>query len=299
MKPEAPADDATAQDLEPQHQGADGRHQGAARRGGGTMKGRVVFIVRLKPDDRRAVPRGVRGGPLRGGPGREGPHRRSVCESDEDEPLADHQRMGLDRRLLDLGAHRGAPRAGQAHARLHGGGQVVQVRGARGDHRGGKEWHMIKRGLIVAKIKPGAEEDGAAVRGVGQVELPRLAGVRRRSLFVDDVYIHYLETDDDFAEAVDQVREHPLFARSAPSSTPTSRPTTSRPGAQRRTPRRASSTAGIRPESRRRSPRAPRASRWRPLQRRCPRSGAPGRRALGPESSSRKSVAPASTSVRT
>ena len=43
-------------------------------------------------------------------------------------------------------------------------------------------------------------------------ELPRLAGVRHRSLFVlDDVYVHYVETDDDFAEAVDAVRDHPLF----------------------------------------------------------------------------------------
>src|SRR5688500_19871466 len=72
---------------------------------------------------------------------------------------------------------------------------------------------MIKRGCIVAKIKPGAEEAVAKLfEESDKSELPRLAGVRHRSLFVlDDVYIHYLETDDDFAEAVDQVREHPLF----------------------------------------------------------------------------------------
>jgi cyclase len=28
---------------------------------------------------------------------------------------------------------------------------------------------------------------------------------------LDDVYIHYVETDEDFEAAVDQVREHPLF----------------------------------------------------------------------------------------
>ena len=28
---------------------------------------------------------------------------------------------------------------------------------------------------------------------------------------LDDVYVHYVETDDDFAEAVDAVRDHPLF----------------------------------------------------------------------------------------
>ena len=64
---------------------------------------------------------------------------------------------------------------------------------------------MIKRGCIVAKIKPGAEEEVAKLfRESDESELPRLAGVRHRSLFVlDDVYIHYVETDDDFAEAVD------------------------------------------------------------------------------------------------
>ena len=72
---------------------------------------------------------------------------------------------------------------------------------------------MIKRGCIVAKIKPGCEEEVAALfRESDTSELPRLAGVRHRSLFVlDDVYVHYVVTDDDFAEAVDAVREHPLF----------------------------------------------------------------------------------------
>ncbi len=72
---------------------------------------------------------------------------------------------------------------------------------------------MLKRGVIVAKIKPGAEDDVARIFGESdQSELPRLAGVRHRSLFVlDDIYIHYVETDDDFAEAVDAVRDHPLF----------------------------------------------------------------------------------------
>jgi cyclase len=71
----------------------------------------------------------------------------------------------------------------------------------------------VKRGLIVAKIKPGAEEDVAKLFAESdESELPRLAGVRHRSLWVlDDIYIHYVETDADFAEAVDQVRDHPLF----------------------------------------------------------------------------------------
>ena len=68
---------------------------------------------------------------------------------------------------------------------------------------------MIKRGCIIAKIKPGSEEE---VAESDESELPRMAGVRHRSLFVlDDVYVHYVETDDEFAEAVDAVRDHPLF----------------------------------------------------------------------------------------
>lgn len=72
---------------------------------------------------------------------------------------------------------------------------------------------MIKRGAIVARIKPGAADEVAKVFAESdQSELPRLAGVRHRSLFIlDDIYIHYVETDDDFAEAVDAVHDHPLF----------------------------------------------------------------------------------------
>ena len=71
----------------------------------------------------------------------------------------------------------------------------------------------IKRGVIVARIKPGAEEEVARIFAESdQTELPRLTGVRHRSLYVlDDVYIHFVETDDEFATAVDSVRDHPLF----------------------------------------------------------------------------------------
>lgn len=71
----------------------------------------------------------------------------------------------------------------------------------------------VKRGVIVAKIKPGAEESVAALfEESDRSELPKLAGVRHRSLFVlDDVYIHLVELDDDFADTVDNVRDHPLF----------------------------------------------------------------------------------------
>jgi cyclase len=71
----------------------------------------------------------------------------------------------------------------------------------------------VKRGLIVAKIKPGSEDKVAELFAESdKSELPQLAGVKHRSLWVlDDVYIHYLEMDEDFGDAVDQVRDHPLF----------------------------------------------------------------------------------------
>jgi cyclase len=67
--------------------------------------------------------------------------------------------------------------------------------------------------VIVAKIAPGAEDKVAEIFARSdESDLPQLAGVRHRSLFVlDDVYIHYVETDENFEAAVDQVREHPLF----------------------------------------------------------------------------------------
>ena len=71
----------------------------------------------------------------------------------------------------------------------------------------------VKRGVIVAKIKPGSEEQVAEIFAESdRSELPKLAGVRHRSLFVlEDVYIHYVEMDEDFEQSVDEVRNHPLF----------------------------------------------------------------------------------------
>jgi cyclase len=71
----------------------------------------------------------------------------------------------------------------------------------------------IKRGVIVARIKPGSEQEVARIFAESDsTELPRITGVRHRSLFVlDDIYIHLVETDDEFAEAVDKVRDHDLF----------------------------------------------------------------------------------------
>lgn len=71
----------------------------------------------------------------------------------------------------------------------------------------------VKRGVIVARIKPGSEEDVARIFAASDAtELPQLTGVRHRSLFVlDDIYIHLVETDDEFESAVDSVRDHDLF----------------------------------------------------------------------------------------
>ena len=71
----------------------------------------------------------------------------------------------------------------------------------------------VRRGVIVAKIEPGSENEVAEIFAESdRSELPDLAGVTHRSLFVlEDVYIHYVEMEEDFSESVDQVRDHPLF----------------------------------------------------------------------------------------
>jgi cyclase len=71
----------------------------------------------------------------------------------------------------------------------------------------------VRRGVIVARIKPGSEDKVAEIFAESdRSDLPKLAGVRHRSLFVlDDVYVHYVEMDEDFEESVAEVRDHPLF----------------------------------------------------------------------------------------
>lgn len=72
---------------------------------------------------------------------------------------------------------------------------------------------MVKRNLIIARIKPGSEEKVAEIFAESdRTELPTLVGVQHRSLFVlEDVYVHVVETDDDFDESVGNVRNHQLF----------------------------------------------------------------------------------------
>jgi cyclase len=72
---------------------------------------------------------------------------------------------------------------------------------------------MVRRGVIVARIRPGSCDKVAKIFADSDAtELPGLAGVRHRSLFVlEDLYVHLVEVDDDFESAVDGVREHELF----------------------------------------------------------------------------------------
>jgi cyclase len=71
----------------------------------------------------------------------------------------------------------------------------------------------VRRGCIIARIKPGSEDAVAALFAESdRSELPRLAGVRHRSLFVmEDIYVHYIELDDELGDVVDDIRDHPLF----------------------------------------------------------------------------------------
>ncbi|MEA2289103.1 MAG: cyclase [Solirubrobacteraceae bacterium] len=72
---------------------------------------------------------------------------------------------------------------------------------------------MRSRAVIVARIRPGTSDKVAEVFAESDAgELPRLAGVRHRSLFVlQDVYVHLVETDGDVDGAVEQIRDHDLF----------------------------------------------------------------------------------------
>ena len=72
---------------------------------------------------------------------------------------------------------------------------------------------MSKRGVIVARIKPGSEEKVAAIFAESDAtELPKLAGIRHRSLYIlEDLYIHLFEAEDEAPDAVNKIRDHPLF----------------------------------------------------------------------------------------
>ncbi|MER7167155.1 TcmI family type II polyketide cyclase [Micromonospora sp. NPDC000207] len=73
----------------------------------------------------------------------------------------------------------------------------------------------MDRTLIIAKVVPDAEEQVAEIFAESDAtELPRLAGVRHRSLYrLHDIYVHLLETESAGDGAVEAVRDHPEFTR--------------------------------------------------------------------------------------
>ncbi|MEO3745763.1 TcmI family type II polyketide cyclase [Plantactinospora sp. B5E13] len=73
----------------------------------------------------------------------------------------------------------------------------------------------MDRSLIVAKVVPAAEQQVARIFAESdRTELPRLVGVRHRSLFrLHDLYVHLIETEHPGAAAVESVRRHPEFVR--------------------------------------------------------------------------------------
>ncbi|MGQ5261610.1 TcmI family type II polyketide cyclase [Micromonospora sp. ZYX-F-536] len=73
----------------------------------------------------------------------------------------------------------------------------------------------MDRSLIVAKVVPTAEERVAEIFAESDAtELPRLVGVRHRSLYrLHDLYVHLLETEQPAQGAVEAARGHPEFVR--------------------------------------------------------------------------------------
>nr|MDT0657298.1 TcmI family type II polyketide cyclase [Micromonospora sp. DSM 115978] len=72
----------------------------------------------------------------------------------------------------------------------------------------------MSRLVIVGRVIPGTEGQVAQIFGESdRTELPQIAGVRHRSLYVlDDLYVHLLETDEGSA-GVERASGHPLFLK--------------------------------------------------------------------------------------
>jgi cyclase len=73
----------------------------------------------------------------------------------------------------------------------------------------------MDRSLIVAKVVPAAEQQVAQIFAESdRTELPRLVGVRHRSLYrLHDLYVHLIETENPGTAAVENARRHPEFIR--------------------------------------------------------------------------------------
>lgn len=77
----------------------------------------------------------------------------------------------------------------------------------------GQRMAPVKRGMIIARIKPGSEDAVAQIFAESDTtELPMRTGVVHRSIFVlGDIYVHLVETELEFDAAVAGVRDDPLF----------------------------------------------------------------------------------------
>jgi cyclase len=72
----------------------------------------------------------------------------------------------------------------------------------------------MRHTLIVARIRSDAREEQIAevFANSDTTELPRLAGVRARTLFrFHDLYMHLIEADSSTGPNIEAVRHHPLF----------------------------------------------------------------------------------------
>ncbi|MFC5212245.1 TcmI family type II polyketide cyclase [Streptomyces coerulescens] len=71
----------------------------------------------------------------------------------------------------------------------------------------------MHHGLIVARMSPHSAKDIAGVfADSDRGELPHLVGVRQRSLFqFGDVYMHFIEAEQDPGPAIAKVAGHPEF----------------------------------------------------------------------------------------
>jgi cyclase len=71
----------------------------------------------------------------------------------------------------------------------------------------------MHRTLIVARLAPGRRREVAeAFAESDRTDLPRLVGVRARSLFTfHDLYLHLIESQRDPRPVLRELRDHPLF----------------------------------------------------------------------------------------
>ena len=119
--------------------------------------------------------------------------------------VGDRARRGRGRGVHGAAAARRSPRAGF--------GTGLDVR-AQSFYAQRPMARRVRRGFIVAKIKPGSEDKVAELFAESdrEGELPGIMGVTHRSLAVlGDVYIHYVEMDEDLATKVDEHGGHDLF----------------------------------------------------------------------------------------